>query len=246
VQLDELYGVIRAYEGGELSEVEAIAKLERKRKGIWLWTAIDPLSKFWLAAVVGERDTNSAWAVVHQVVEALKEGIVPLFTTDGNRMYEQAILGHYGQWREPEGNQRKRRWFPLPELLYAQVVKRRRRRRIVSVRKQVIFGTLDKIKEKLTPYGWQINTAFVERHNLTIRQLVAGLGRRVNTLAQSPERLAQHVVLSQTYYNFCLPVATLSERRPQTPAMAVGLSERVWSMREVLLFKPPPFEQRAS
>jgi len=240
VQLDELYGVIRAYQAGELSEGEAIARLEGKRRGVWLWTAIDPVSKFWLAFEVGDRGARHAWGLVHKVASTLREGIVPLFITDGNRAYEQPLLSHYGTWREPQPGERKARWVPLPALQYAQVVKKRRRRRIVSVSKRVVFGSLARIKETLAPYGWQINTAFVERHNQTLRQHIAGLGRRVNTLAHSPQRLEDQTHLAQAYYNFCLPSRSLAQR---TPAMAIGLTDRVWRLNEVLLFRPPPFPQ---
>ena len=98
--------------------------------------------------------------------------------------------------------------------------------------------------ETLQTWGWQINTAFVERHNLTIRQLVAGLGRRTNTLVQSPARLEQQVVLAQTYYNFCLSSRALTDASTtRTPAMTIGCTDRTWSLREILWFKPPPFQQ---
>jgi len=250
VQLDELYGVIRAYQAGELSEAEAIAKLDNRRKSIWLWTAMDPISKFWLAFEIGDRTAENAWKIVHKVATVLKKGLVPLFLTDGNQAYEQPILSHYGEWRAPAEGQRNPRWFPLAELLYAQVVKKRRGRRIVSVTKKAIFGSLTRITETLGPLGWTINTAFVERLNLTIRQLVPGLGRRVNTLLHSPESLAQQVCLAQTYYNFCLPsgslkIAPTADRVAQirTPAMAIGITTHVWTLQEVLLFRPPPFPQ---
>ena len=165
VQLDELYGVIRAYQTGELSEPEALAALDRPRKSVWLWTAIDPLSKFWLAFEVGDRTAESAWKIVHKVAMTLKKGIVPLFVTDGNRAYEQPILSHYGEWCPPAADQRKPRWRALPTLLYAQVVKKRRGRRVVSVSKRVVFGTLSRITDTLSASGRQINTAFVERLN---------------------------------------------------------------------------------
>ena len=114
VQLDEIYGVLRAHQAGEISDAEAIDKLDKKRNSIWLWTAIDPISKFWLSAVVGERDRHSAWQIVHKVVAVLAAGIVPLFVTDGNRAYEQPILSHFGYWQAPQGHQRKPRWMPLP------------------------------------------------------------------------------------------------------------------------------------
>src|SRR6516225_8422376 len=58
-------------------------------------------------------------------------------------------------------------------------------------------------------YGWQINTAFVERINLTIRQHVAAVGRGVSTLCKDEDGLQQQQTLCQGYYNFCLPHASL-------------------------------------
>jgi len=82
---------------------------------------------------------------------------------------------------------------------------------------------------------------------LTIRQLVPGLGRRVNTLAHTPDSLARQVSLVQTYYNFCLPCRSLDSAatgvRQRTPAMAVGITDRVWTLQAVLAFRPPPFPQ---
>jgi len=77
------------------------------------------------------------------------------------------LLTHYGQWVQPARRQAtgatpKPRWMPLPQLLYAQVVKTVRRRRLVRVRHRVVFGTLEAVQQVLSPLGWQINTAFVE------------------------------------------------------------------------------------
>jgi hypothetical protein len=52
--------------------------------------------------------------------------------------------------------------MPLPELLYAQVVKSYRRRRIVGVKYRVVFGTMERVQQVLSAYGRKINTAFVE------------------------------------------------------------------------------------
>jgi hypothetical protein len=62
----------------------------------------------------------------------------------------------------------KPRWMPLPPLLYAQVVKSYRRRRLVGIKHRVVFGTMERVKQVLSACGWQINTAFVERLNLDI------------------------------------------------------------------------------
>jgi len=149
--------------------------------------------------------------------------------------------------------------MPLPQLLYAQVVKLVRRRRLVRVRRRVVFGTLDAVQRELSQVGWQINTAFIERVNLTLRQHVAAVGRRVMTLCKGEAGLRQQLALYQVYYNFCLPHAALrvplaqpeptngsgsaKQWRPCTPAMAAGLTAHVWTLREVLLFRVPPWLQ---
>ena len=155
----------------------------------------------------------------------------------------------------------KPRWIPLPQLLYAQVVKQYRRKRIVGVQHRVVFGTREAITQLLAKRGWKINTAFVERLNLALRQHVAAIGRRVNTLCKHEAGLRQQLVLFQGYHNFCLPHASLrvplavpvpthgtgSAKRwqPRTPAMAAGLTDHVWTLREVLLCRVPPWPQPA-
>ena len=155
----------------------------------------------------------------------------------------------------------KPRWMPLPQLLYAQVVKTVRRRRLVGVTHRVVFGSLEAVNHVLAPLGWHINTAFVERINLPIRQHVAAGGRRGSTLCKGEDGLRQQLALYQVYYNFCLPHASVCQPlpqpeptngtgsaklwRPYTPAMAAGLTDHVWTLREVLLFRVPPWPQPA-
>jgi len=207
-----------------------------------------------------------AQRVVHQVVQVLAPGCVPLFLTDGFKEYTTALLAHFGYWIQParrqdKGPNPKPRWMPLPQLLYAQVVKTVRRRRLVDVKHRVVFGTLAAVEQVLAPLGWQINTAFVERLNLTIRQHVAAVGRRVSTLCKGEDGVRQQLSLYHVYYNFCLPHASLRQPLPQsepthgsgsakrwqprTPAMAAGLTDQVWTLREVLLFRVPPCPQPA-
>jgi IS1 family transposase len=264
VQLDELFALLSAVKAGEVTEREAITRLSRSPH--WVWTAMDPVTKLLLAIDAGERTLAMAQGVVHQVVQMLAPGCVPLFLTDGFREYITALLTHYGQWVQPERRQAtgpapKPRWMPLPQLLYAQVVKTVRRRRLVHVKHRVVFGTLEAINQVLAACGWQINTAFIERLNLSIRQHVAAVGRRVTTLCKGEDGLHQQLALSHMYYNFCLPHASLrvplpqplptngtgsaKQWRPQTPAMAAGLTDHVWTLREVLLFRVPPWPQPA-
>ena len=144
LQLDELYAVLRSVKDGEISDDEAIQRLERSP--YWVWTAMDPKSKLLVVVDVGCRTLAMAQRVVHQVTRVLAPGCVPLFLTDGLKDYGTALLTHFGHWMQPErrqdkGPMPKPRWMPLPELLYAQVVKSYRRRRIVGVKHRVVFGT---------------------------------------------------------------------------------------------------------
>jgi IS1 family transposase len=262
VQLDELYALLRAVKDGEVSEADALTRLSRSPR--WIWVAIDPVTKLLLTLDVGDRTLAMAQRVVHQVIQVLAPGCVPLFLTDGFKEYATALLTHYGQWVQPERRQAagplpKPRWLPLPQLLYAQVLKVTRRRRLVRVTHRVVFGALAAIEQVLAAQGWHINTAFIERVNLTIRQHVAAVGRRVLTLCKGEEGLRQQLMLYHTYYNFCLPHASLRQAlsqpatttgtgavkrwQPRTPAMAAGLTAHVWTLREVLLFRVPPWPQ---
>src|SRR5262249_33107534 len=119
-------------------------------------------------------------------------------------------------------------WMPLPQLLYAQVVKSYRRRRIVAVKHRVVFGTMDRVKQVLAVCGWHINTAFVERLNLAIRQRVAAIGRRVTMVCQGEDGVCQQLVVFQTYHNFRLPHASLRQPlRVPEPTKGRG-SARQW------------------
>ena len=264
VQLDELFALLSTVKTDEVSAAEAVERLSRSPH--WVWAAIDPVTKLLLTIDVGDRTLAMAQRVVHQVMQVLAPGCVPLFLTDGFKEYATALLTHYGQWVQPERRQAtgpapKPRWMPLPGLRYAQVIKTVRRRRLVRVRHRVVFGTLEAVQQVLAACGWQINTAFIERLNLSIRQHVAAVGRRVTTLCKGEDGLRQQLALYHVYYNFCLPHASLRQPLPQpvptngtgsakrwqaqTPAMAAGLTDHVWTLREVLLFRVPPWPQPA-
>jgi IS1 family transposase len=262
VQLDELYALLSAVKVGEVSEAEAIHC--QSCSPHWVWVAIDPVSKLLLTINVGERTVAMAQWIVHQLVQVLAPDCVPLFMTDGFKEYATALLTHFGQWVQPSRRQAvgpapRPRWMPLPHLLYAQVVKSYRRRCLARVSHRVVFGTLAAIEQVLAARGWHINTAFIERVNLTIRQHVAAVGRRVVTLCKAEEGLHQQLALYHIHYNFCLPHASLRLPLPQpeptngngsakcwwprTPAMAAGLTDHVWTLRAVLLFRVPPWPQ---
>jgi IS1 family transposase len=214
VQLDELYAVLSAVREGDVSAAEAIERLSRSPH--WVWTAIDPETKLLLSVQVGEHTLAMAQAILHQIAQLVAPGCVPLLLSDGYRNYLTAIVTHCGCWvHQPRcqavGPAPKPRWMPLPELLYAQVVKTMRRRRIVEVKHRVVFGTKAAVAQVLAACGWQINTAFVEQLNLRLRQRVAAMGRCSATPCKSAEELGQQLALFQMYHNFVLPHASLRQ-----------------------------------
>lgn len=251
VQMDELYALLRD-----------VSEEGQGRRTCWVWAAIDPVSKLILALEVGDRSLEMAQRLVHGVVSVLAPGVVPLFVTDQLAAYGKALLAHFGCWMErisERSGRVLRRWMPDERLQYAQVKKRRRRRKIVEVRTEVVFGATEAVKSVLKVLGQRIDTAFIERVNRTLRAHVPGLGRREEGLARTESGLRRRGILFVGYYNLCLPHASLREALSQpmptkgngspkkwrqgTPAMAAGLTDRVWHMRELLLFRVPPWRQ---
>jgi hypothetical protein len=83
VQLDELFALLSAVKAGEVSATEAVERLSRSPHGVW--AAIDPVTKLLLTVDVGDRTRAMAQRVVHQGVQGLAPGCVPLLLPDGFR-----------------------------------------------------------------------------------------------------------------------------------------------------------------
>jgi IS1 family transposase len=261
VQVDELWALLGQRDPDEQNRL-------KQRAIRWTWAAIDPVSRLLLACVVGDRSLATAQLLIHAVVILLAPGCVPLFLSDQWAPYAVALLTHFGHWvavprRFSQGRPPKPRWQPLPALQYAQVVKQRVKGRVVSVSYRVVYGTLEQVEAVLqaSGVGKVINTAFIERINLSLRQHVAALGRKVLSLAKTDAGVNDQVTLVQAYYNFCLPHAALRLPLPEpqptkgsgsprkwqqrTPAMAAGVTDRRWRLEELLLLRVPPWHQDA-
>lgn len=254
-QLDELWSFVHTKEGN----LET-AKLVCATYGdVWVWVAFAPVWRLVLAFVVGERTQKSANLLLERV-DAVTDATLPLFTSDQLSEYPNALLHVYGQWYQPERNgdrgrfpdKRKR---PPPDLLYAQVVKQRERGQVVAVSTKVIFGEAERIVACLqkSPTSQAINTSFVERENLTLRQHNRRLTRKTNGFSKDLSWLEKQLWLSLAYYHLVLPHQSLrrelpkrqstrgegSEKRWQlvTPAMAAGMTKHVWTTEELLSYR---------
>lgn len=261
VQVDELWALL-----GQSEAQGADPNPGRTKR--WVWVGFDPVSKLMLAWVVGDRSLSCAQLLIHTIAGLLAPGCVPLFLSDQWSAYEAALLTHFGHWvqsprRFSRGRPPQPRWQPLPELQYAQVVKQRDKGRVVRVSYRVIYGSLERVQAILnqTGIGQIINTAFVERFNLTLRQHLPALGRKVISLAKTETGLRHQLSLGQAYYNFCLPHWALrlplpepqptkgsgspKQWQPCTPAMAAGITAQLCSLEQLLLLRVPPWPQAA-
>lgn len=182
------------------------------------------------------------------------DGHIPFFTSDELDHYDDALLKTYGIKKEfPRTGKPGRPRKPLLKipkgLLYAQVVKRRERGRIVEITTRVVFGSKQAVAKQLrcSPVSRHINTSFVERNNLTMRHHNRRLVRKTIAFSKKRERLELQLHLAFAYYHFVKPHLSLRIKRSgklkkyhnRTPAMAAGFTDHIWSMRE--LFSEAPF-----
>jgi len=119
---------------------------------------------------------------------------ISLFTSDGLNLYFYVCLDSpFGQWLEVVRRGRNvRRWEVAASLIYGQVKKCSRRRKLMQVTHVMRLGTEAALQAALQGLGFsgRLNTAFIEQVNLTVRQGVAALARRTwATAQQSPHLL---------------------------------------------------------
>jgi IS1 family transposase len=186
----------------QLDEIRT--QLRRRTAVLWLWLAVDPCTKIVPVLHLGPRTQQSAHAVVHALVAVLAPGCVPVVTSAGLAVYYYALTAHFGQWLQIG---RRRRWQVAATLCYGQVIKHYRRRRLVRVTQRIHCGTWTHLRHALQQLGFsgRLNTAFVERLNLSVRQGVAALTRRIWATAQTASGLLLHLEWWRGYYHFVRP-----------------------------------------
>ncbi|MFZ6029540.1 MAG: hypothetical protein ACOYYS_17645 [Chloroflexota bacterium] len=243
----------------ELSHIqldELWANVKQSKQDLWVWVACEAKHKLIPVLQVGPRTQEMAYSVVHELKSRLKPGCTPVFSSDGLKHYFYALTAHFGKWLRPaEGG--KPVWTILADFAYAQVIKQQRRYRLVKVVHRHVWGLAADYVTRLKAAGLSgnINTSFVERVNLTIRQCVSKLTRRTWGPAQFPLELTDHLFLWLAYYHFVRPHESLrykldtpvqrkGRQRPRQyqktpPAVAAGLIARRWSMMEMISYPLP-------
>jgi len=253
VQLDEMGNFIGRKHAQETDEAgESVPNGEDGRQGVWVSFA--PELRLMIVAIVGPRTLDTAKEVV-AVTKARVAGI-PVFFSDGFTCYLAALIAAFHVVTTlartgKRGRPRKPVCEPHPELVYGQWVKQKQQGKLLTLSTRVVLGA-----ERLTHLGCTISTALVERVHLTLRQALAPLVRQTSSCCKDRERLRQRVVFFQAFSNVARPPMSLRQPLPlhertrhgamcprwraRTPAMAVGVTDHVWTFRELLTAKFEP------
>jgi len=217
---------------------------------VWQAMAMAAPSRLWLGGLLSpQRDTALITALVQQV-RACASSLAILVCVDGLASYVTAFQRVF---REPVRTGRCGR-PPLvvePGLLIGQVVKRYAQRHVSSTSQRVVRGTAEAIGAVLeaTATGSGIHTAYIERLNATFRSHLTPLVRRGRAIAHTRPTLEAGMWLVGTSYNLCWMHDSLRLEAPagsdrtwceRTPAMAAGLTDHPWTLRDLLSYRVPP------
>ncbi|PYT72740.1 MAG: IS1 family transposase [Acidobacteria bacterium] len=208
LQCDEIWSFV----GAKAKHVRP----ERRAEGwgdTWTWVALDADTKLCVSYLVGGRDGWWAREFMNDCAKRVKERIQ--IATDGHRVYMDAVEDAFGA-----------------DVDYAQL--------------QKIYGAVEENDTRYSPAQCigcdlkvvsgdpdpqHVSTSFVERQNLTMRMGMRRFTRLTHAFSKKVENHAAMVAIHFLYYNF----ARIHKTLRITPAMAAGLSDRVWSLEEITL-----------
>jgi len=234
----------------DLGQVQADELRVKKQGGIvWMALAMMVKTRLWLGGEVSEQRDMT---LIRRLIERVRRCAAhrPLLCcTDGLCSYIRAIRETF---RDPTrtGKGGRPRLRPWRHVLIAQVVKRYERRRVVETERRIVDGTPARVEtlRRRSQGDGVINTAYIERLNATFRERLAPLARRCRALARQTLTLEHGMYLVGTVYNFCTYHASLrlaaqatgTVATNRTPAMAAGITDHCWTVRELLAFHVPP------
>ena len=167
---------------------------------------------------IGRRDGRDAWDFIANLRSRLTSRVQ--LTTDGHKPYLEAVEGAFGGDVD----------YAMLIKLYGGSDTREDQRRYspaecIGAEKKTITGE---------PDAAHISTSYVERQNLTMRMAMRRFTRLTNGFSKKVENHMHAISLHFMWYNFCRPHKSLSTPYPQTPAMAAGVSDHIWTAEEVI------------
>lgn len=181
---------------------------------VWTWTAIDPESKLIVSYLVGGRDAQWAGVFMNDVADRLANRVQ--LTPDGHKAYLSAVEDAFGS--NVDYTVLEKHYGTAPEgsaaVRYSPV-------KLQSIERHYVCGS---------PDPSLASTSIVERQNLTMRMSMRRFTRLTNGVSKKIENHAYAVALHFAYYNFCRIHQTLRV----TPAMEAGITDRVWSINDLV------------
>jgi hypothetical protein len=220
----------------------------------WDHVALDAESRLVLSVVPGRQSAEHTLLLVQDVAARTGGEPLALFTSDENPAYAWALLEVYGARVQPERQGARGRHpnpvkVPPQGLTYATVHKTRESNRVVKVEARVVYGSAAAVQAALdnSPVSASVNTVYVERHNGTDRNRNARKARKSYCFSKDWQVHEAVSYFTMYSYNFCWPVRTLRQKlgrrryRQRAPAMAAGLADHIWSLREWLTY--PTFDR---
>jgi hypothetical protein len=202
-----------------------------------------------LSVLPGKRTAERVSELVQDFKRRTGGRLMNLLTSDEYSAYEGAILEAYGVVQKfprtgRPGRPRQPITVPHPELKYATVHKTRENGRVVKVEPRVIFGAVTAVLAALAVslVSKVVNTFFIERHNGTDRHRNGRKVRKTYGFSKDWQVHEAMTYFTMYSYNFCWAVRTLRVQgsdgtwQRRTPAMAAGLTDRVWSLWEWITF----------
>ena len=225
-------------------------RVKAQGKVLWLAMAIMVSTRLWLGAAVSQHRDEGLIGEIVQLVRATALARPLLICVDGLCSYIQAIQAAF---RSPLPVRRKGRprMIAWPDIHIGRVIKQYQGKRVLDVIRRMAQGSETAANTLLAKSqgGTKLNTAYIERLNATFRSRLASLARRSRALLKNPETLTPLVYLMGSVYNFCSQHKSLrlklwvGERGfrwvQRTPAMAAGITDHCWSVKELLQFRVP-------
>lgn len=235
----------------DVVQVQADEIRVKARSGIfWMAFAIMVSTRLWLGGAISPKRDKS---LIRQVAAKVRKVALCrpiLIAVDGLVSYVGAFQDVF---RTPfrDGTQGRPRLVAWPDINIVQVVKRRKAKTL-EIERHIAQGDEAQVASLINDSqgGGVINTAFIERLNATFRQRIHCLARRTRSLASTQTTLDASMYLMGSTYNFCslhrslgdsIVINSKGQERSvlRTPAMAAGITDHLWSMTELLLFKVP-------
>ena len=210
------------YELSELQADEIRTFVGGKQDVVWIFAGIEVGTRLWPSTVVGRRSYQNTLGLFRDMFNRSESIENPLIVTDGFEFYGRAVSEVIGK-----------------ECLYAQVIKTRRNNRVVKVEVRREIGSKDEFEKALleSEDSETLNTSFIERLNLTLRQATSYLTRRTTCHARRKEQLEKQLEIVRCYYNFLRAHRALKfGMETRTPAMQAGLANCRLTFREIFLW----------